>query len=210
ILFSKKLNKYYIGSTKDIRQRKKLPRPSLLKAPAISCLFFIFAVYPTAMSAKLIYFVTAFALGMPMHAAFAQSSFDKPAFYAVMSANDTFSINEQLKKAGALPIIEKDAFTGALLMKKAGLIKGASYKLNLFKTGRKKLEAAIQENSSSAELRFLRLMIQEHAPGALGYKSDLQRDSEFIKKNYRALPLAVQQAVISYSKTSKTLSHSDF
>ena len=67
-------------------------------------------------------------------------------------------------------------------MKKAGIINGAGKKLNLFKAGRKKLEAEIKKDSSNVELRFLRLMTQENAPGILGYKNELQTDREYIRK----------------------------
>ena len=64
-------------------------------------------------------------------------------------------------------------FTGALLMKKAGFNAPPAIKLHLFKSGHKMLEAAIRNNPENAEFRFLRLIIQEHAPGILGYKNDI-------------------------------------
>ncbi|HVM88363.1 MAG TPA: hypothetical protein VMT76_09250 [Puia sp.] len=162
------------------------------------------------MNAKLTYLIPAFFLGVITLATAAQNSFDKPAFYAAMSMNDTTLINERLKAVDELQNTEKNAYAGALLMKKAGLVKGASNKLNLFKAGRKKLEFAILKNNANTEFRFLRLMIQEHAPGALGYKNDLQEDSEFIKKNYKQLPPALQQVISNYSKTSGILNPADF
>ncbi|HTB24177.1 MAG TPA: hypothetical protein VK711_02345, partial [Puia sp.] len=78
-------------------------------------------------------------------------------------------------------------------------------KLRLFKSGRKLLEAAIINYPENAEFRFLRLIIQEHAPGVLGYKNDLEKDSEFIQKSYKSLPDELQQIMVSYSKKSKFL-----
>ena len=95
-------------------------------------------------------------------------------------------------------------------MRKAGLAKGASNKLSLFKSGHKKLEESIKKNNSNAEFRFLRLIIQEHAPGILGYKNDMQQDVDYIKKSYKDLPQAVQQAISNYSKQSKILNPADF
>ena len=85
-----------------------------------------------------------------------------------------------------------------------------SNKLNIFKEGHRKLEAVIKKDNMNAELRFLRLIIQENAPGILGYKSDLKQDSELIKKSFTDLPQVVQQAIIDYSKKSKILNPSDF
>src|SRR5207253_3424423 len=104
---------------------------------------------------------------------------------------------------------DKPAFEGALLMKKAELANGPGKKLNLFKDGHKKLEAAIKKDDDNAEYRFLRLMIQEHAPKMLGYKEDLQKDSAYIRQSYKKLPAEVQEAIINYSKTSKILRSDD-
>jgi len=140
----------------------------------------------------------------------AQNQIDRSAFYASMAADDINKINEQLKLVDALPTSEKDAYYGALLMKKAGLLKGVGNKLNVFKEGHKKLEAAITKNKANTEFHFLRLMIQENAPGVLGYKSDIQKDSDLIKKTYKDLPQVVQHAIIDYSKKSKILKPQDF
>jgi hypothetical protein len=71
------------------------------------------------------------------------------------------------------------------------------------------LEAAIKKDSLNAELRFLRLMIQENAPGMLGYKSDIEKDSAYIRKSFKTLPEVVQQAFLNYSKKSKVLKPAD-
>ena len=90
-------------------------------------------------------------------------------------------------------------------MKKAGLAGIPVQKLNLFKQGHKELEAAIKREPKNVEFRFLRLMIQENAPGVLGYKDQLPEDSEYIKKSYKTLPDEVQRAIEDYSKKSKIL-----
>jgi hypothetical protein len=140
----------------------------------------------------------------------AQEQFDKSAFYAAMAADDINKVDEQLKAVEASSLSAKDAYSGALLMKKAGLAKGAGNKLNIFKEGHKKLEDAIEKNKPNIEFRFLRLMIQEHAPGILGYKSDIKTDGQLIKKSYKELPETVQKAIVDYSKKSKILNPSDF
>ena len=92
----------------------------------------------------------------------AQDQIDRSAFYASMAADDINKINEQLKLVDASSASEKDAYSGALLMKKAAFVKGPGNKLSVFKEGHKKLEAAITKNNANTEFRiFLRLMIQE-------------------------------------------------
>jgi hypothetical protein len=140
----------------------------------------------------------------------AVNRFNRADFYHAMAGKDRIAVDQQLDllKAAATP--DKAAFEGALLMKKAGLVSGAQKKLSLFKEGHKKLEPVIQKDSTKAELRFLRLIIQENAPGILGYKKDLSRDTRFIKDNFKRLPAAVQDAVREYSKKSIFLQPSDF
>ena len=53
-------------------------------------------------------------------------------------------------------------------------------KLAYFKQGRRSLESAIVADSDNAELRFLRLAVQEKAPAFLGYKSDIRYDRMFL------------------------------
>ena len=132
-------------------------------------------------------------------------AFDKAVFYKVMENGNTDDVDKQLKIIEATPNINKEAYSGALLMKKAGLIKGASKKLNVFKTGRTKLEAAIEKEKDNGEWYFLRLIIQENAPKILNYKSDKKNDAALIQHSFKKLSPEVQSAVMDYRKHSDTL-----
>jgi hypothetical protein len=136
-------------------------------------------------------------------------SFDKENYYVSMSSGSIDKVNEQLAilKTYALP--DKGAYEGALLMKKAGLVSSAIEKINLFKSGRKKLESEIQKNSENAEYRFLRVMIQENAPKIVNYRSDLIPDCTFIRNSFKKLSPALQKEILKYSKISKKLSVRD-
>jgi hypothetical protein len=145
---------------------------------------------------------------IPVNSVFGQdkeSGFDKSIFYSAMRGNSEDAVNKQLALIKTVNIAEKLAYEGALLMKLAGIVGGAKKKLDLFKDGHKKLESVISKDSLNAELRFLRLMIQEHAPGILGYKGELQNDKLYIKNNFKKLSPVVQEAVTDYSKESKIL-----
>ena len=133
------------------------------------------------------------------------ANFDKGAFYSAMAANDVKSINSQVSIVKASSINEKEAYEGALLMKKAGLATSPKEKLSLFKAGRLKLEAAIKKDKENAELSFLRLIIQEHAPKIVDYRNNIQTDVAAIRSNYKMLHPVVQQAINDYSKKSKAL-----
>jgi hypothetical protein len=138
-----------------------------------------------------------------------ESGFGKADFFSAMRANNEEDVNKQLILLKTADIAERGAYEGALLMKKAGIVSGPKKKLDLFKEGHKKLEAAINKDSSNAEFRFLRLMIQEHAPGIMGYKGELEKDKLYIKNNFKKLPPVVQQAIVSYSKESRILKPGD-
>ena len=136
-----------------------------------------------------------------------ESRINRDDFYKAMSSDKIELINSQQEIAKSAGV---SAFEGALLMKKAGLVNKVNDKLSLFKTGHKLLDKAIENDGENAEFRFLRLMVQEHAPGILNYKSDIDSDSLLIKKRFNELRPEVKKAVIQYSKTSKVLKPSDF
>ena len=134
-----------------------------------------------------------------------KTGFDRLAFYNAMASDNLEEINTQLAIISTSSINEKEAYEGALLMKKAGLVTKAKEKLSLFKAGRLKLEASIKKNSNNTEFVFLRLIIQEHAPKMVKYNADIEKDSLQIRANYKSLPFVVQQAISDYSKKSKVL-----
>lgn len=137
-------------------------------------------------------------------------AFNRTAFYDAFASNNISTIQLQLDIIGKSLQDEKEAFEGALMMKKAGLIKGASHKLKAFKAGREKLENMVDKYADNAEFRFLRLMIQEKAPKMLGYDKQLEEDHKYVVKHFRTMPEAAQKAILNYSKSSKVLSPADF
>ncbi|MBX3257221.1 MAG: hypothetical protein KF862_24015 [Chitinophagaceae bacterium] len=143
------------------------------------------------------------------HVCFAQET-NRKSFYEALASNNLNTINKQLEGIENVDGKLREAYEGALMMKKAGLLNGAGKKLKEFKAGKVKLENSLQDDPGNTEFRFLRLMIQENAPGILGYNSDVEGDHAYLRKNFKTLPSAVQQVVLDYSKTSKILKPSDF
>jgi len=132
-------------------------------------------------------------------------AFEKSGFYAAMASESLNEINSQLTVLKAQSFPEKQAYEGALLMKKAGIVNGAKEKISLFKSGRSKLEASIGKESNNVEYRFLRLMIQEHAPKIVKYRSNVEEDSKIILSNFKNLSPTLQQVITDYSKNSTAL-----
>jgi len=139
-----------------------------------------------------------------------KGSFDRSAFYAAMAADKLEQIDQQLAALKSAVVPEKEAYEGALLMKKSGLVKKAKEKLSLFKAGRSKLESSIARDKDNPEFRFLRLIIQEHAPRIVNYRDELEKDSKLIRSGFKSLPEIVQAAIIDYCKKSTVLKASYF
>lgn len=136
--------------------------------------------------------------------------FNKTAFYSVMKSGKLAEVNEEIALLASSETGGKEAYEGALLIKKAGLVKLPTERLKLFKKGRVKLETAIMNDKDNGEYHFLRLAIQERAPKIVKYSSDLETDKIAIKRVFKKLPPVVQEAIIDYSRNSQILSPQDF
>jgi hypothetical protein len=130
---------------------------------------------------------------------------NRTAFYKAMESESKSLVDAQISELNSAPANVKNAFMGAMIMRRAGIGGNPASKLKLFKQGHKLLESAIAGDPNNPEFRFLRLIIQENAPGILGYKSDEERDSEFIRKSYKSLPEDLQKTIADYNKKSKVL-----
>lgn len=138
-----------------------------------------------------------------------QQEFDREAFYGVMASGNLEAVNNELAIVRSSAVKEKDAYEGALLMKKAGLLKIPAEKLKAFKAGRIKFDPALAGDNGNVEYHFLRLTIQEHAPRVVKYYKEIDTDKEYIHKGYKSLLPVVQKAILDYSKTSKVLQRDD-
>ncbi|MDB4902830.1 MAG: hypothetical protein JWQ63_2111 [Mucilaginibacter sp.] len=135
--------------------------------------------------------------------------FEKSTFYSVMASGDIDAIDKQIDILENGSINEKEGYEGALLMKKANLVKKPKDKLSLFKKGRIKFETALLANNENVEFHFLRLAIEEHAPKIVKYHNDIEKDKMLIINNFKNLPPIVQNAILDYCKTSKVLHKED-
>jgi hypothetical protein len=138
-----------------------------------------------------------------------QQKLDKAAFYAVMDRGNLDEVNKEIEVVITSSSPEKEGFAGALLMRKAGLVKLPAQKLKFFKAGRIKFDTEIAADKDNVEYYFLRFAIQEHAPKIVKYRSDIEADKQIIIKAYKNLSPVVQHAIMDYTKNSKLLQASD-
>ena len=139
-----------------------------------------------------------------------QEKFSKAAFYAVMKAGSMADVDNELALLNTAPAKERDGYAGALLMKKADLVKKPAERLKYFKEGRIKLEKALLADIDNTEFHFLRLAIEEHAPKIVRYKADIAKDKDLVIKNFNSQSPAVQHAILDYCSNSKVLHREDF
>ncbi len=137
---------------------------------------------------------------------FVSFQMDGEAFYKALSSGSENTLDS------ALADLEKrkqssqnSAYQGALLMKKAGFVKGVKEKVKTFKAGAKLLEAEIDKNPGNVEYKFLRLTIQEHAPKVLHYDKQLKSDKAAIINGYEKLDATLKTVIADYAQSSKVL-----
>jgi hypothetical protein len=136
--------------------------------------------------------------------------FEKAEFYQVLKSGTVETITNELEAVKAAPEKEREGYEGALLMKKAGLLKKAKERLAFFKQGRIKLETALLADPENTEFHFLRLAIEEHAPKIVKYHSDIEKDKTIVIKNFKNQSPAVRHAILDYCENSKVLHKEDF
>lgn len=126
-----------------------------------------------------------------------------------LSTSDTVVMKKLIEEVSVSKTNLAQGCQGALLMKKADLVKRPAEKLNLFKEGKKLLEKEIKKDSTNVNFRILRLIIQENSPAFLKYKSNLNEDAVIVQKSFNKLSYQLRNLMIEYSKNSKYLNLKD-
>ena len=134
------------------------------------------------------------------------SSIDKSSFYTVFESDSKSQIETEIDELNKLSASSmKDAYVGAMTMKKAQFMKTPKDKAGVFKTGRALLESAIESSTSNGEYRFLRLVIQENSPKILKYNSDIDNDVDIIVSKFSGLDPIVRKFIKKYAEKSEHL-----
>jgi len=137
---------------------------------------------------------------------FTTYSIDKLNFYKAFESNSESLINLEIKKIKKLnPSTSKDAYLGALLIKKSNFKKNIKEKIEIFKQGKSLLEKAIASYPKKIEYRFLRLVIQENCPKILKYNNEIKEDVAIINKSYKNQESIVKKVIKNYAQKSKYL-----
>lgn len=141
---------------------------------------------------------------------FVLRNFDKDSYYEALSGQSVENIDKEIAKLDhATKSSLNNAYLGALLMKKAGFLKGVNNKVKTFKKGAGLLEEEIKNSPDNTEYRFLRLAIQENAPKILKYNKNLEEDKRVIISGYRKLEPDLQKIIKNYSANSGVIKKED-
>ena len=136
-------------------------------------------------------------------------NFDKTSFYNAFESNSLTTINKQLNILGTEKgSTLRNAYVGALTMKRSQFEKAPKEKISIFKKGKVLLERSISSEPKNGEYRFLRLVIQENAPKILKYNSNISEDLKIVIEQYSSLDPSVKKAVNNFAVNSINLSSS--
>ncbi|MDR4953006.1 hypothetical protein REB14_12555 [Chryseobacterium sp. ES2] len=84
-----------------------------------------------------------------------------------------------------------------------------SNRKSLVKTGATSLEAVIKNNPNNAELRLIRMSVQENIPKIVGYRGSLKDDKAFLLNNYSKQNTALKSYIKRFAMQSKTMTEAE-
>ncbi len=79
----------------------------------------------------------------------------------------------------------------------------------LVKSGATNLEAVIKSNPNNAELRLIRMSVQENIPKIVGYRGSLKDDKVFLINNYSKQNSALKSYIKKFAAQSKTMTETE-
>ncbi|MDR6489712.1 hypothetical protein J2799_004260 [Chryseobacterium vietnamense] len=84
-----------------------------------------------------------------------------------------------------------------------------SNRKSLVKAGATSLEAVIKSNPNNAELRLIRMSVQENIPKIVGYRGSLKDDKAFLLNNYSKQNTALKGYIKRFATQSKTMTEAE-
>ncbi|WP_379968100.1 hypothetical protein [Epilithonimonas sp. UC225_85] len=107
------------------------------------------------------------------------------------------------KKTSSDPIIT--AYKAAAKIMEAKVTTEKNKRKSFVKTGAKSLESIIASNPNNAELRVIRMSVQENLPKIVGYNKNLKEDKTFLIANYSKQNTDLKSYIKQFAAQSKTI-----
>ncbi|RTY93938.1 hypothetical protein [Flavobacterium sp. GT3R68] len=101
------------------------------------------------------------------------------------------------------------AYKGAAIALKSRYATDAKTKKKLFIEGVKGVELALKNNPNNAEIRLIRLSIQEHTPKILKYKAQINEDKKILLDSFEQQTPALKAYIKKYAHQSKVFSEQE-
>lgn len=79
----------------------------------------------------------------------------------------------------------------------------------LVKAGAASLEAIIKSNPNNAELRLIRMSVQENIPKVVGYRGNIKDDKTFLLNNYSKQNATLKNYIKRFAAQSKTMTDAE-
>ena len=124
--------------------------------------------------------------------------------YAIANSSDANTeafINIAEKQSGSDAVTS--GYKAAAKIMEAKIAK--SNRKALVKSGATNLEAIIKSNPNNAELRVIRMSVQENIPKIVGYRGSLKDDKVFILNNYSKQNTTLKNYIKRFAAQSKTI-----
>ncbi|MBP2618199.1 hypothetical protein [Chryseobacterium jejuense] len=121
------------------------------------------------------------------------------------STNTSNFIDVAEKQSGSDPVTL--GYKAAAKIMEAKVSKGN--RKALVKIGATNLEGIIKSNPNNAELRLIRLSVQENIPKIVGYRGSLKDDKAFLLNNYSKQNATLKNYIKRFAMQSKTITETE-
>lgn len=107
------------------------------------------------------------------------------------------------KKSSSDPVIS--AYKSASKILEAKVTTEKNKRKSFVKSGATGLENTIASNPNNAELRVIRMSVQENLPKIVGYSKNLKEDKDFLLNNYSKQNQDLKNYIKQFAEQSKTM-----
>lgn len=111
------------------------------------------------------------------------------------------------KKSSNDPVIS--AYKSASKILEAKVTTEKNKRKSFVKSGATTLESIISSNPNNAELRVIRMSVQENLPKIVGYNKNLKEDKTFLINNYSKQNADLKSYIKQFAGQSKTMTASE-
>lgn len=111
------------------------------------------------------------------------------------------------KKSSSDPVIS--AYKSASKILEAKVTTEKNKRKSFVKSGATTLESLIASNPNNAELRVIRMSVQENLPKIVGYNKNLKEDKTFLINNYSKQNADLKSYIKQFVGQSKTMTASE-